>query len=375
MSVADEETQRLLGNSQRKTERPLKVCCALGNCLFVSQGNLHEQFCGITCRAKRAGGKPAACRVYSCVLFLNALASLLHLTCFIVLLSVLVSFDGAVGITKPLFQSITVWEKFVPVGNETCAQRDDCFVTANDGEFLIFSRGVENGELTLEYLVLSFSALSFVFQSLRPWVGIRKKDDAGRPVNLSYLDEVRARVNWLRWVEYGFSALTMILAISFVVDPNIEFSTVLMVATSTAATQYCGLVGEMMLEADDQGRVREDLVLSAWVIHLTGWLLQFGVFTSIFNAYFQSAKYAGSNDPAVEPPSFVYLIVAGEAILFSSFGITQLLDFIDRTTSATLCCKNDPGTAFELVFVALSLTAKFFLSIVVAANLWVSPDA
>lgn len=358
-----------------KERSPVKACCALGKCLFVRRGTVLEQCCGITCRAKSADGQRSACKINSCVLFLNALASLLHLTCFIVLLSVLLSLNGEVGLTKPLLQSITVWERFVPVGNETCANTDSCFATANDGQFRIFSRAVSNGELTLEYLVLSFSALSFAFQSLRPWVGIQRQKDTGALVNADYLDEVAARVNWLRWVEYGFSATTMILAISFVVDPNIEFSTVLMVSTSTAATQYCGLVGELMLEVDNKGRVRDDLVLSAWVIHATGWLLQFGVFISIFNAYFQSASFAADNDAAVAPPSFVYLIVIGEAVLFGSFGVTQFLDFIDRTTSAKLCCANDPGTGFELVYVALSLTAKFFLSIVVAANLWVSPDA
>ena len=270
--------------------------------------------------------------IQSWVLFLNALASLLHCAMFVWLLTTLLNLraeDEDFGITKPLMQSITVWQKFdSSVFNKTCAEEETCIGTANDGEFVILSKSVENGELTLEYLVLSFSFLSFVFQGLRPFVGLR----TGGIVK-DYLQEVKARVNWLRWVEYSFSATCMILAISFVVDPNIEFSTVLMVSTSTWATQMCGLVTEFMLEYTN------DLAVPAWIIHLAGWVLQIGVFASIFNSYFKSTEFAADDILAVEPPAFVSYIVYGEAVLFGSFGLTAFLDILDRTLGINCCCR------------------------------------
>jgi hypothetical protein len=327
------------------------------SCACVCRKNKLEQFCGVS----RNG-------IQSWVLFLNALASLLHCAMFVGLLIILLNLraeDEDFGITKKLTQSITVWQRFdSSVSNKTCAQLDTCIGTANDGEFIIMTKSVNNGQLTLEYLVLSFSFLSFLFQGLRPFVGLRIKG-----IVKDYLQEVKERVNWLRWVEYSFSATCMILAISFVVDPNIEFSTVLMVSTSTWATQMCGLVTEFMLNYTN------DLTTPAWVIHLAGWVLQIGVFASVFNSYFKSTEYAADDILAVEPPSFVSLIVYGEAILFGSFGLTAFLDILDRTLGINCCCRKNPAIGFELAYIGLSLSAKFFLSTIVAANLWISPES
>lgn len=312
------------------------------------------------------------------ILFLNALASGLHFILFVTLLCVRFgAFSDIKLMSRKLLQSITVWEKFDSTNGKSCADTANCFKTA-EAEFLIFSKQVDNGYLTLEYLLLSFSALSFIFQGIRPWIGLVVNDN-GTSDERTYLDEVKSRINWLRWIEYSFSATCMILAIGFVVDPNIEFSTVLMTSTSTAATQLCGLVGELMLEMNppEKGKTigtlkTESNLLAAWIIHFTGWILQIGVFASLFNAFFKSASYGNDNSNAVEPPEFVYLIVVMEAILFASFGITQFFDFLDRSGSG--CCR-DKGDRFEYVFVGLSLTAKFFLSITIAANLWISPDS
>lgn len=322
----------------------------------ICRKNKLKQFCGIS-----------NCRIVSSILCLNATAALLHCAMFVVLLSTLINLrqeNEDFGFTKPLMQSITVWEKFnSSISNKTCDELDTCITTADDGEFLISTKLVENGSLTLEYLVLSFSFLSFIFQGIRPFVGLKI-----RSTFLDYLGEVRERVNWLRWIEYSFSATCMILAISFVVDPNIEFSTVLMVSTSTWATQICGLVTEFMLQ------YTTDLSGAAWMIHLAGWVLQMGVFASLFNSYFKSTEFAADDTLAVSPPAFVSYIVYGEAVLFSSFGITALLDIMDRTLGINCCCKKNPANGFELAFIGLSLSAKFFLSIVVATNLWINPE-
>lgn len=332
-----------------------------GRFICKKKGPFCETFCGIK-----------NWKIQSSMLCLNATASLLHLVLFIILLIVRFGVFSNLDLnSKDLMQSITVWKKFNS-SNKTCADVSTCFKTAED-EFLISTEQIASGSLTLEFLLLSFSALSFIFQGIRPFVGIV----VGTRYN-GYLEEVKSRINWLRWIEYSFSATCMILAIGFVVDPNIEFATVLLTSTSTAATQLCGLVGELMLEMNPstsqaRGTLKTpDNLLPAWVIHFAGWLLQIGVFASIFNAYQLSATYGDSENGAASPPWFVGLIVYGEAILFGSFGLTQFFDFLDRSGLA-LCCK-DKGDRFEYVFIGLSLSAKFFLSITIAANLWISPD-
>lgn len=332
-----------------------------GRFICKKKGPFCETFCGIK-----------NWKIQSSMVCLNATASLLHLVLFIILLIVRFGVFSDLDLnSKDLMQSITVWKKFNS-SNKTCADVPTCFKTAED-EFLISTEQISSGSLTLEFLLLSFSALSFIFQGIRPFVGIV----VGKKYN-GYLEEVKSRINWLRWIEYSFSATCMILAIGFVVDPNIEFATVLLTSTSTAATQLCGLVGELMLEmnpstSETPGTLKnQENLLPAWIIHFAGWLLQIGVFASIFNAYQLSATYGDNENDAASPPWFVGLIVYGEAILFGSFGLTQFFDFLDRS-GLPLCCK-DKGDRFEYVFIGLSLSAKFFLSITIAANLWISPD-
>lgn len=341
-------------------------CCQCGPffCKKTERNTFCEHFCGIK-----------SCKIDNSILCLNATASLLHLVLFIILLIVRFGFFSDLKLnSKDLMQSITVWNTFNST-NKTCAGVPTCFKTAED-EFLISTKQIKSGSLTLEFLILSFSALSFIFQGIRPFIGIvvkgTPKGTQKRDIYNDYLDEVATRINWLRWIEYSFSATCMILAIGFVVDPNIEFSTVLLTSTSTAATQLCGLVGELMLEMNPLAGLKSPAnLLPAWVIHFTGWILQIGVFASIFNAYTQSVAYADEHE-AVSPPWFVGLIVWGEAVLFGSFGLTQLFDFLDRSGVSCGCTK---GVRFEYVFIGLSLTAKFFLSITIAANLWVTPDS
>ena len=115
-------------------------------------------------------------------------------------------------------------------------------------------------------------------------------------------------MNVFRWVEYAFSATTMILALSFLVSPHLSYSGAVLVATSTAATQLCGLVGELMLEVEptgplNGGDVRSELVVPAWIAHVAGWVLQFGVFAAIFSSYFLSANYGKHDNAAAPPPS------------------------------------------------------------------------
>lgn len=312
------------------------------------------------------------------IILWNFIAATAHLIAFMVLLYFVIDYE--IQLERKLSTKIGVWEKYPSAVNASqCKWDDGCanpvpkppvITTANDGKFRIYDTDAEYGSLSLAPLILSFSALSFFFQFLRPWVGWGESD---------YLDEVERRINWVRWVEYSFSATTMILAVAFVLNIQ-DVGSVAMLATSTAVTQLFGLVGELMLERKE-GNYRTELFIPAWIAHLSGWVLQFGVFFTIFVSYFQSVEEAASNG-GEEPPAFVYAIVLSMAILFGSFGVVQTVDFVHRTIydnkkangpcgcRKNWCCGCVAHNAFELTYIGLSLTAKILLSTLVAANLF-----
>lgn len=324
------------------------------------------------------------------ILRLNFAAAMLHFILFCTLLSFIISSN--IELKRPLSTKIAVWERYPNTSTTpTCKWDVGCanpvaeppvVGTRADGEFKIYDTSSTYGELSLGPLILSFSALSFTFQFLRPFVGL------GR---LKYLDEVERRVNFLRWIEYSFSATTMILAVAFVLNVS-SFGTNIMLATSTFATQICGLVGEFLLERKN-GNYRKNLFVTAWIIHIAGWVLQFGVFITVFVSYFESVANVEKLG-AEEPPPFVYAIVLSMAILFGSFGIVQFVDFIHRTCydveGQTGCCKKKvccacgfvlckngliASQAFELTYILLSLTAKALLALIVTVNLFLEPTA
>jgi len=325
------------------------------------------------------------------IIRLNFAAAVLHLILFSVLLGFVV--NNEIKLEQDLSTKIAVWQRFSSntSADSACKWSDGCanhvpeppvITTANDGKFRIYDTDSDYGTLSLAPLVLSFSALSFVFQFARPCLGYRESD---------YLDEIERRINWVRWVEYSFSATTMILAVAFVLNIR-DTGSVIMLATSTFATQFLGLVGELMLERKN-GTYIKDLFVAAWVAHLAGWVLQFGVFITIFVSFFESVKQATSHGGAA-PPDFVYVIVLSLAALFGSFGLVQFFDFIHRTgydnNTATGCCRSNrccdcgfvlckqglvPGDAFELTYIGLSLGAKALLSIIVASNLFLDMSA
>ena len=312
------------------------------------------------------------------ILQMNFAAAVLHLILFCVLLVLVLVYK--IELKQPLSTKIAVWERYTQNTSvaHSCKFSNECanpvvdppvIGTASDGRFRIYDTDSDYGTLSLAPLVLSFSALSFVFQTARTCLGWGESD---------YLDSVERRVNMVRWVEYSFSATTMIIAVAFVLNIR-DVGSVVMLSTSTAVTQLFGLVGELMLERNG-GKYRTDLFTAGWIAHFSGWVLQFGVFFTIFVSFFQSVNQAKKNGGEA-PPGFVYAIVLSLAALFGSFGLVQFFDFIHRTCfdneTAKGCCRKNrcceclvAHDAFELTYIGLSLSAKALLSILVASNLF-----
>ena len=385
-------------------------CCA--RCLDVCCGS-DTDFKG------GASGPQMKCRCCgkqrSIVLACNAVASGLHAGLFISLLAIVYAWD--ISLERPLSQKISVWE------NATAQQtllKDACFhsakcaipspkifvETADGDEFNIYAKEVDYGSLSLTWLVLSFSLLSALFQGLRPFMSsverclqpclesvcckccnLSKAPASRPPRGSAYLtQDVMRGVNSSRFIEYSASATVMILAIAFILNVD-AFETVVALATLTACCQLCGLVAELLLERSDKGYI-ESLFPAAWLLHGIGWLQMGATFWLVLLRFQQSVAEANSGNGAA-PPAFVYAVVYGQLVFFSSFGLVQLGDFVHRTCydkpaaigepsdgccSERKCC-NCPGReCVELCYISLSLSSKVVLSVLVASNLFLNPD-
>ena len=357
----------------------------------------------------------------SAVLIANAVAALLHLGMFVALLTIVLLWE--IDLTRPLISRVTVWQNATAADvTPACRHSLQCAIPSpkievetSTGKFNIFAREVEHGSLSMQWLVLSFSFLSALFQGLRPWVNNIERNlipclhkvfcgccyegylPGGRDVRVppsraevrsSYLRDVMVGVNSTRFVEYSLSATTMILAIAFTLNVQ-ETVVYVMLGTSTAATQLVGLVAELLLEVGASG-VRRELLPAAWVLHVTGWLLQVGVFYTILLSFALSSSEAETMN-GVAVPDFVFAIIWSMLGLFSTFGFVQLIDLAFRTCyerrvgggeargcwwcTADKCFAAPARECNELAFIALSLSAKVLLSLLVASNLFLNPES
>jgi len=399
--MATQEQQGLLSADTKKDKlppdfsRPIEACD-----------------CTLVCRGK--GLCPGQSQCFGCgkgrfdswVLTLNAIAALLHLALFVGLI-VIVSVREQEFPATPLDEKVAVWEDATANATDpVCKWSAQCvnpitangqkppkITTADGDQWYIYDKTTSYGELSLPGLIISFSALSFVFQALRPCVGWNDHD---------YLQQVENRTQFLRWIEYSVSASVMILSVALVVNVT-SYSNIVMFFTSTFATQFCGLVAELLLEKQPKNQRGEKYesnnFLPAFLIVFAGWVLQIGVFISLFASFVLSVEKA-TEFGGESPPWWVWVIVVGMAVLFCSFGIVNLVDLVQRYTYddeqrggcgifGTLCCMGRdtccccasrtsggrcgaPG-AVEIAYIVLSLVAKGLLSLLVATNLFLDP--
>ena len=211
--------------------------------------------------------------------------------------------------------------------------------------------------LNLGWLVISFHILSFIFQSLAAITNF-----TGAILGYKYSDMVRSGRNPLRFIEYGFSASIMLIAIALlngVTDINLITS----ISVLTSACQLCGLAVEYVKDIEIK-----------WLLHLTGWLQFFWAYGIIGMAFFTSID---SNKSGAGPPNFVFIIVTVLFCLYSSFGFIQFTELL--CLSNLDCLKH---TCFkgrhkmnpfykEMSYVILSLTAKLVLGWMIFSNVLV----
>lgn len=235
-------------------------------------------------------------------------------------------------------------------------------------------------DINLLYLVASFFAMSFVFQLLvmLPCTGGYKKifesaeDDDDKFENDLEQNNWQKRMlyfNWLRFVEYSISGsvvLVTIALISGIVD--IELLTSIFFLSATC--MLLGLIAEWCMRMHavlekggcDMNAAVKNIFLrhlqkAFWVSHILAWVciaIPWYIIFQHYDGWFHQCK----GNPGDGPPEFVRYIVWIQMFLFTSFGVIQLVQ------------KQYPHKrrGAEIAYIVLSLTAKAFLGIMLAAN-------
>lgn len=143
-----------------------------------------------------------------------------------------------------------------------------------------------------------------------------------------YKESIASGQNYLRFIEYSFSASIMLIAIALL-NGVFDINLIACIAVLTAATQICGVITEYFLALD-----ADRFFLMACISHATGWLLFGCAYGVIFHAYFKSAL----DDPDVQPPWFVTLIVLLIFGFYSIFGVVQLTELCCLKPMFKGCC-------------------------------------
>ena len=238
---------------------------------------------------------------------------------------------------------------------------------------------------SLHWLVVSFFALSFLFQATAAVVDAvalkkRKKqriqlmgdDDEVRfekdavaqvaatsipSINSSYQNSTSPVSSWFRFIEYSLSASVMVVAIALQVglfDAWLLFAC----AALTWVTMMLGLVAERVFTVEEHlcamkkrtdgihspndamkhatDSLSNSLCLIRWTSHFSAWVTQGVVFVIIIAHFFnsqQACEWAdsvedGNRQSDNTAPKFVYAIVFAELALFLGFGVTQLSQFV-----------------------------------------------
>jgi hypothetical protein len=207
-------------------------------------------------------------------------------------------------------------------------------ITAGYLDFNVAEQALEPASETLFELPLSWLVVAFFFMSAIAHLSIATFWRRG------YEADIEKGMNRARWVEYTFSASTMMVAIALLVGIY-ELSALLMIFALVAFMNLMGLVMEVHNQTTKE----------------TNWLsFIIGCFAGIVpwivvGLYFWAAAAYGSG----EIPTFVYWIYVSIFIFFNCFAINMYLQYkkVDRWKDYVFG---------EYVYIALSLIAKSALA-------------
>ena len=207
-------------------------------------------------------------------------------------------------------------------------------VNAGYLDFNIAKQALEPASRTLFELPLAWLVVAFFFMSAVAHLTIATVWQRG------YGSDIQKGMNRARWIEYAFSASTMMVAIALLVGIY-ELSALIMIFALIAFMNLMGLVMEVHNQTTKK----------------TNWLsFAIGCFAGIVpwivvGLYFWAAAAYGSG----EIPTFVYWIYVSIFIFFNCFAINMFLQYkkIGRWRDYVFG---------EYAYIALSLIAKSILA-------------
>lgn len=156
-------------------------------------------------------------------------------------------------------------------------------------------------DLNLAYLVAAFFFMSAIAHGLMATI-----------YRTRYEDDLKKKVNKLRWFEYALSASTMMVAIA-VLSGVTDFSTLVLIFVLDAVMNLLGLA----METHNQGKPKTN-----WLTYIIGCISGIAPWL-VFAVYVWSSNVYGGGGV----PTFVYGIYASMFILFSSFAVNMYLQY------------------------------------------------
>ena len=219
-------------------------------------------------------------------------------------------------------------------GNETCAPSLGRINTTDPEEDFcigVVTDTIPGSGVNLGILIIAFHVLSFLFQGL---AGLSMCWSGGIGVGrfrFRYTTEISKGRNLLRFVEYGFSASIMLVAIALL-NGVTDINLIACIAVLTAATQIAGLVCEYLLAKDDD----DGDWLIALLLHLIAWMQFFCAYGVIMHAFVRSA----TQDKDIRPPDFVWVIVLAIFAFYAVFGMVQVAELLCYKSRLCNCCND-----------------------------------
>lgn len=157
--------------------------------------------------------------------------------------------------------------------------------------------------------------------------------------------------NPVRWIEYSITATIMVVIISLSGTLQ-DISSLIMVIVATSMIMLLGAAIERAMIKND--KFQADLLLKI------GWILQIAVYLVIGIAFVTTIQAVNKKLTAEEAkdtiPDWVYVILIGQLVFFSCFGIVSLVQFYRKFRGNKI-----DFVKYERVYHMLSLAAKLTL--------------
>jgi hypothetical protein len=221
--------------------------------------------------------------------------------------------------------------------------------TTVGGDSLAFRFGaVHTSSISMAGLVGSFFALSFLFQFL----------PAAIPQVWSfYITKLTTQcIQPFRWVEYSFSA-SCLFVLGDLINGVSDFYHVVVVFAAMWTVMMFGLLQELTafyLRELERRTGHKASVIEFLLPHLLGWVLYLSLWFEALDRFRNALSHAEPD----KPPAWVESFYVGNFVIFSSFGLNQLVEMVrlyqlpaDKSVAAI-------AVTAEVGYVALSLGAK-----------------